>query len=270
MSGKSKAAFTDHTDSSSSSSSAAPPSFNEAIQSAPPPLFKSRFATISREGYDRIILINFSEAEIAAIHEAVRTNWQRGIDRVQPRGSSREIKLKGRPWTHTKNGDEPAILLTLRMMEALYGLGWVLYSAIEVTKKIATKDSLVFRKQDHTPQPCDWITVSFHSGDKLKILNSPPADLVNDIVGAFVAHLQRYELTPERAKLKFKGWPWSPGSQEAVNTQVKLLSLLEVLEQHGFTLYARMAARYDDEVHEANVSVFQRRQGWVPTKAPAQ
>ncbi|KAF4966817.1 hypothetical protein FSARC_5532 [Fusarium sarcochroum] len=262
MSEKSKAAFVDYTE--PSASSAAPPSFNQAIQSGPPPIFRSRFASITRNELDRIRLMNFSETEMAAIHEVVRANWERGIDKVQPYEESREFKLKGYPWGYDMNGNEEALRLVIRILEAMYSMGWVLYSAMEVTKRVSTKDALIFRKQDHIPPSCEWINVSFHGGDKLKILNSPPENLVTEIIQTFITDIQRHEVTTERAKIKFKGFPWRPTGHDSVGTQLKLLALLEVIERHGFTLYARIGARYGDETSESNVLVFQRRHDRVP------
>jgi hypothetical protein len=106
--------------------------------------------------------------------------------------------------------------------------------------------------------------VSFHGGDKLKILNFPPADLVNEIVATFITDIQRHEVTPDRAKIKFKGYPWRPLDSDGAETQLKLLALLEAFERNGFTLYARTSARFSDETSESNVLVFQRRRDWVP------
>jgi hypothetical protein len=130
MSEKSKAAFTDYD---------APPPFAQALQGGPPPVFRSRFASITRNALDRIRLIHFSEAEMAVIHEVVRTNWERGIDKVYPDEQSREIKLKGYAWDYDYNGKEESILLVIHLLKALYNMGWMLYSPIEVAKRVSTK-----------------------------------------------------------------------------------------------------------------------------------
>ncbi|ENH71515.1 hypothetical protein FOC1_g10007751 [Fusarium oxysporum f. sp. cubense race 1] len=241
MSEKTKSAFFDYTE----ASSAAPPPFSQAVSNAGPSTFQSRFASITRHGLDRIRLVNFSEAEIAAVHEIVRTYWDRGIDKVYPQEASREFKLGGYAWGYDPNGNEQAMMLTLRILE----------------------DALIFRKVNHIPPPCEWINVSFHGGDKLKILNFPPSDLVNDIMATFMIDIQRHEVTPDRAKIKFKGYPWRPLESDGAETQLKLLALLEILERHGFTLYARTSARFSDETSESNVLVFQRRRDWVAGKS---
>ncbi|KAM0298170.1 hypothetical protein ACHAPM_008867 [Fusarium culmorum] len=128
----------------------------------------------------------------------------------------------------------------------------------------ALDHALVFRRQYHILPPCEWVNISFHGGDKLKILNSPPSQLVNDVIAAFVTDIQRHEVTVERAKIKFKGFPWrNVGHDDEDETQMKLLTLLEVVERNGFTLYARTTARYSDETSESNVLIFQRRLDWI-------
>jgi hypothetical protein len=125
-------------------------------------------------------------------------------------------------------------------------------------------DALVFRQQNHVPRSCEWITISFHRGDKLKILNHPPPDLSAEVIATFITDIQKHEVTPERTKIKFKKFPWGPTGYNDVESQLKLLALLEVVERYGFTLYARTTARYSDETSESNVLVFQRHSGWAP------
>ncbi|CVL04176.1 uncharacterized protein FMAN_14730 [Fusarium mangiferae] len=257
MSDMTKSATFDYTE----VSSAAPPPFSQAVAKTVPSTFQSHFASITRHGRDRITFTNLSEVEIADVHETVRIFWPRGIDKVYPQKASREFKLGGYARRYEPNGNEQAMMLTLRILEGMHGLGWVIYSPIEVTKNVSTKDALIFRKANHHPPPCEWLNVSFHGGDKLKILNFPPPDLVNEIIATFTIDIQRHDVTPDRAKIKFKGYPWRPRKSDGAETQVKLLALLEIFERHGFTLYTRTSARFTDERSESDVLVFQRRKG---------
>jgi hypothetical protein len=85
-----------------------------------------------------------------------------------------------------------------------------------------------------------------------------------EVIATFITDIQKHDVTPERTKIKFKKFPWGPSGYDDVESQLKLLALLEVVEQHGFTLYARTTARYSDETSESSVLVFQRRRDWVP------
>ncbi|KAM0439324.1 hypothetical protein ACHAQK_006433 [Fusarium lateritium] len=261
MSEKSKAAFNDYVE--PEAASAAPPPFAQAVQDSPAPVSRSRFAIITRNALDRIRLIHFSEMEMVVIQEVIKANYERGIDKIYPGEESQEIKLKGLPWGYDFNGNEEAILLVLRLLEALYNMGWMLYAPIEVTNRLSTADALIFRQLSYIPFPSEWISISFHRGDKLKILNHPPTDLCAEVVATFITDIQKHEVTPGRTKIKFKKFPWGPTGYNDVETQLKLLNLLEVVERHGFTLYARTTARYSNETSESNVLVFQRRRDWM-------
>ncbi|CVL09186.1 hypothetical protein FPRO06_13387 [Fusarium proliferatum] len=259
MSDLTKSASFDYTE----VSTAAPPPYSHAMANAGLSFCQSRFASITRHGRDRIRLTKLSEVEIADVHQIMRTFWPRGIDKVYLQKASREFKLGGYAWRYDPNGNEQAMMLTLRILEGMHGLGWVIYSPIEVTKSLSTNDALIFRKANHRPPPCEWLNVSFHGGDKLKILNFPPSDLVNDIIATFMIDIQRHDVTPDRAKIKFKGRPWRPRESNGAETQLKLLALLETFERHGFTLYTKTSARFTNDRSESDVLVFQRRNDWV-------
>jgi hypothetical protein len=127
--------FYEYIEPSSSNSTPSPP--RQSLQKAQPN--KPQFATLTRNALDRINLINFSQSEVADLHEVVRKHWPKGIKTVIPRERSREFKLRGYPWGFDPNGSEESLLLVLRLVEALYGLGWVIYSPIEISKRISTK-----------------------------------------------------------------------------------------------------------------------------------
>lgn len=134
MSDMTKSASFDYTE----VSTAAPPPYGHAMANAGLSIFQSHFASITRHGRDRIRLANLSEVEIADVHQIVRTFWPRGIDKVYLQKASREFKLGGYAWRYDPNGNEQAMMLTLRILEGMHGLGWVIYSPIEVTKSLST------------------------------------------------------------------------------------------------------------------------------------
>ncbi|KAM0425509.1 hypothetical protein ACHAPT_009298 [Fusarium lateritium] len=241
---------------------APPPSFKESLENDVP-AFKTQFACVQLFASDRIRLINFTETDMAAVHEVVRATWSRGVDRVRPYSESRELKLHGTPWSYRTNGDDDARRLLLRILECLYDIGWVLQSALDITKNPSSRDSLIFRKQEPAPSPCEWIAISFDSNDKLKMIGSPPPELVNRLLQAFSVEIQRHEATADRLKIKFWGHPWTPFGQDGVTTNLKLLSLLSLLEACGFTLYGTVGARHDDDTASADVMICQRQQDWV-------
>ena len=124
---------------------------------------------------------------------------------------------------------------------------------------------MVFRYQDPPPPPCDWLSISFDWTDKMKIVDAPPKDLTNALVAEFKAKykLKSHELESNRLKLKFHGQPWQANSEETVQVRMMILSLLEILERFGYSLYASM-----DQVNgsdaEADVLIVTRQKDWAP------
>ncbi|KAH7161491.1 hypothetical protein EDB81DRAFT_683289 [Dactylonectria macrodidyma] len=264
MSEKSKAAFNSGSGSVPGpyAANVPPPSFDESVQDGSS-TFKTRFACIAFALPDRMRLIQFPEVEMAAVYEVVKASWPLGIGHFRPHDRSREIKLNGYPWGADKNGNDDGRRLVLCILESLYNMGWVLETAVDVTMKKSSRDSLVFRRQNPVPPPCEWISISFNCGDKLKVLGAQPKELVDAILHVFSAGIERHEATSDRLKVKFKGYPWCPSEVDAVKTGVLLLALLDTLEHCGFTLYATTSVRFDSE-SESDVLVCQRQRDWIP------
>ncbi|KAI1014949.1 hypothetical protein LB503_004081 [Fusarium chuoi] len=240
-----------------------PPSFQETMASSPP-IFKTQFACMTFNMFDRIRLINFTESEVSGIKEVVAERWSAGLSHVQPYGESMEFRLRGRPWLHRSGGNDDSRRLMLRILEKLFDMGWVLQGAMEITLKSESKDSLIFRKQDPIPPPCDWICVSFDNSDKLKIVDSPPKDLTDAILQTFGHDVRRKEITPDRIKMHLANMPWNPSGTDTVKTRIILLKLIETLERCGFTIYATIGSKGEDEEGAQDLLVCQRVKGWIP------
>ncbi|KAF5249648.1 hypothetical protein FANTH_4956 [Fusarium anthophilum] len=240
-----------------------PPSFQETMASSPP-IFQTQFACMTFNMFDRIRFINFTEAEVSAIKEVVAARWSPGLSHVQPYGESMEFRLRGRPWLHRGDGNDDSRRLMLRILEKLFDMGWVLQGAMEITLKSESKDSLIFRKQDPIPPPCDWICISFDNSDKLKIVDSPPKDLTDAILQTFGRDVRRKEITSDRAKIHLANTPWNPSGTDTVQTRIILLKLIETLERCGFTIYATIGSKGEDEEGAQDLLVCQRVKGWIP------
>ncbi|KAG8358070.1 hypothetical protein FVEN_g4015 [Fusarium venenatum] len=244
-------------------SSDLPPSFEESI-SADPPIFKTQFACITINKHDRIRLMNFTQVEVQAVKQVVKTRWKPGLAQTRPYGESTEIWVRGRPWAYDSNGNDDARRLILWILETLFDLGWVVQCSLDITRKSESKDSLIFRKQDPVPPPCDWICVSFDNSDKLKIVDSPPKDLTDAILKTFGRDVRRREITPERFKIHIGIQPWEPSGTDTVTTRLLLLKLVETLERCGFTVYATIGSKGENEEGAADLLVCQRAKDWVP------
>ncbi|KAM0201556.1 hypothetical protein ACHAPA_010057 [Fusarium lateritium] len=240
-----------------------PPSFQETM-AADPPIFKTQFACITFNKLDRLRFINFPDPEVVALKETIKACWKPGVVQTRPYGESTEMWLRGTPWMYNSNGNDDARRLLLAIMEGLFNVGWVLQGSMDVIQKSESKDSLIFRKQDPVPPPCDWLCVSFDNSDKLKIVGGPPQDLTSAVLQLFKGEIRRREVTPERLKIHLAGLPWSPSGTDTVKTRIMLLRLIETLERYGFTIYATVGSKGDDEDGSTDVLVCQRQKDWVP------
>ncbi|KAJ4269775.1 hypothetical protein NW762_001443 [Fusarium torreyae] len=240
-----------------------PPSFQETM-AADPPVFKTQFACVTFNMSDRIRLINFPQEDVSAVKEVIQVRWQPGLVQARPYGQSTEIWVRGNPWSYKSDGNDDARRLMLAMLERLFDMGWVMQGAMDITRKSESKDSLIFRKQDPIPPPCDWICVSFDSSDKLKIVDSPPKDLTDAILQTFGGDVRRREVAPNRLKIHLAGLPWRPSGTDTIKTRIILLRLIETLERCGFTIYATIGSKGEDEEGAADILICQRQKDWVP------
>lgn len=101
----------------------------------PPPA--AQFACLSISQYDRIRLVGFSAAHVAAVHAVVRDAWAKGLDSVQSTAGAQEIKLKGTPWIPNLKGDDEARGLLLSVVAKLYAMGWVTCASVTFTLRLA-------------------------------------------------------------------------------------------------------------------------------------
>ncbi|KAF4337307.1 hypothetical protein FBEOM_8820 [Fusarium beomiforme] len=254
-----------------------PPSFQETMASSPP-TFKTKFACMTFNKSDRIRLINFTEAEVLGIEEVIATHWPQGVVHIKPYGEAMEFWLRGRPWSHRAGGNDDSRRLILRILEKLFDMGWVLQGSMEMTIKSVSKgkiftrimgwtdhlDTLIFRKQDPVPPPCDWICISFDNSDKLKIVDAPPKDLTDAILQTFGRDVRRREITDDRFKVHLADVPWNPSGTDTVKTRILLLKLIETLERFGFTIYATIGSKGEDEEGAQDLLVCQRQKDWAP------
>lgn len=125
-------------------------------------------------------------------------------------------------------------------------------------------DTLIFRKQHPPPPPCDWLAISFDRGDKLKIVDQPPADLGEALIASFGKRVANVERENNRFKIKFHGYPWSPSGEETVNTRLMVLNMVAVFEKFGFTFYASIDHHNDADGLETDLMIMHRQKDWVP------
>lgn len=214
---------------------------------APPPeptvesTFQSKFASLSLHKGDLIRLLDFPEAAIELIRQAIRSAWPSGLQDEREAYGSFELKLKGYPWLG--RGDEAmhARRLMRSIFENLFDAGWILSLSTDVTKKNRDHDTMIFRYQDPAPTPRDWICISFSKMDRLRVMDAPPDML--DAIYEGIRDVTQEKMThsmPNVWEVKLRGFPWEAtvNQQTIMDARRLLLRLCAILEAHGFTVYA--------------------------------
>lgn len=99
------------------------------------PTSRGTFACITLNMVDRLRFIGFSAEDLAALRVVVKDEWTKGIVSERTYGGAEEIALRGTPWgTTIQTYDEPKNLIR-RLLESLYNRGWVVHSALDVSRK---------------------------------------------------------------------------------------------------------------------------------------
>jgi hypothetical protein len=115
----------------------------------PPPAYEpkdAKFATLSLHKTDRIRLLQFPPQEVEKLRILIDSAWLDGIQNVRDYGGSFELKLKGNPWTGSKNDKAKHLLRTL--FQGLYDMGWVFDAGISLAKKADAKGELSIQLRD--------------------------------------------------------------------------------------------------------------------------
>lgn len=82
------------------------------------------------------------------------------------------------------------------------------------------------------------MSISFYEGDTLLLVDAPTA-VAQRVVRVLGERVQKNKPVGEASyKIRLKGKPWHAPPDKAEQPRVLRLMLLEVLEQHGYRLYA--------------------------------
>lgn len=123
-------------------------------------------------------------------------------------------------------------------------------------------DSLLFRLQVPPPPPSTFLSISFVSTDRMFILDAP-APFVTSLLQTYSFRVQRSQtLAPGELEIKFHGTPWLASGKETVTARLLVVMLLEVLELHGFSLYASIDQDNGREGRGMDTWYCCRRVGW--------
>jgi hypothetical protein len=215
------------------------PAYEAKPSYSSPPAFQTRFASMSLHTVDDLRFLRFPPQVVDQCRNTVLSVWKRGIQKEGMYGNSQEFKLHGYPWQAQGKDAMEARRLINALLATLHSLGWVLMLNTDVSKNLSDKDTLLFRYQSPAPAPCDWCSISFTRLDRIRLIDTPP-----EIVHTLPARLgpewvdKQSEYAPGIQDIKLRGYPWSASGKETMRVRELLLTMLETLEEEGWTVYA--------------------------------
>ena len=190
---------------------------------------------------DRIRLLHFPPAQRDTIRTTIQRTWPRGIQNERDYYGSYEFKMHGNPWSPYGEDALHARRLTRGILATLYEAGWVLYIATDISQNPGDKDNLFFRHQSPAPTPCEWFSVTFSRGDRIRLIDAPQA-VVDDTLAALAPETQSHApyKIPGVYEIKLNGWPFAASGGKTMVSRQLCLKLFSVLERNGFTVSASM------------------------------
>ena len=246
------------------SASDSPPAYSSSSN------FRTTFTSLSLHRTDRIRLIQFPQSDIAGLRELIIANYPFGLSGEQKYGVSHEFKLNSRPWLGQGSDAIPSRILMREILAHLYRSGWIIHCSTDCSKKAFDKDTLFFRKQPSPPPESEWISISFNMADRMRLIG---ADEV--LIAATKQLLQSMGLLQDESwkdrklqakEFKIYGTPWIANGEETMTTRLLLLRLLEVLENHGWSLYASIDQSQAGQGNASETDSWYcvRDKAWVP------
>lgn len=215
------------------------PAYTSAASHQAPPPFQTHFASMSMHSSDDLRFLRFPPEVVDQCRNTVLSVWRRGIQKEGMYGNSHEFKLSGYPWLSTGSDAMDARRLLPALLGTLHSMGWVLSLNTDVSKSPNDKDTLLFRYQSPAPAPRDWCSISFSRSDRMRLIDISPEvcqALPARLGQEWVSKVNQY--SPGIQEIKFHGYPWSTGGKRTMQVRELLLTMLGVLEEEGWTVYA--------------------------------
>ncbi|KAE9371070.1 hypothetical protein N431DRAFT_376444 [Stipitochalara longipes BDJ] len=231
---------------------------------AAPPAYsalKTAFASLAFRESDTIDILQLPQKDIDGLREVIKQSWAKGIQKeLLLYSSCHEFKLRGNPWNSsswTNNECIPSRILTQEIFAYLYSAGWTLHGNND--------EFFIFRQQQTSPPECDWISITRHRVDRLRLVGAS-----TELIASFRDMLKNMELLQDECWLekendawefKMKGRPWVFQGENMVKGCLLLLKIVDTLEMHGWNIYL------DTRLHMPTQSgVFTISNGWFCKK----
>lgn len=241
------------------------PAYTPSTSLAPQTPFQTRFASLSLHMDDRLRFLRFPPEIIEQCRPVIKAAWPQGIQDERPYANSHEFKLAGYPWSGLPGEAHEARRLVNRVLGSLHDVGWVLTLNTDISKKLKDKETLVFRHQSPPPAPCDWCSIAFSRSDRIRFIDAPEdvyAGLPAKLGPAWIERQQEYAKGVWEFKLE--GYPWLANGKDTMRVRELLLTLVETLEEEGWSVYASIDQKSKGEDStQTDTWHLCRPKGWV-------
>ena len=212
-------------------------SYNNGIQLGQHPISSSKYAIMTFQGGDRVLLCGFPPNTIQAIHEIIPLMWTQGIQEQAVWDRTNLIKLAGYPWSHSSSVDRSVIesrRLVCAMLQVLFNQGWILETTTNLTGAEEGMGKAIFKNGPVLPSR-QWFSVNFYSADRILFIDAPD-QLCHALASRLGSVLSDHGFEKGAYFLKFQGFPLTLRYRDDKSLYI-LLDIMEVLDQYGFQLY---------------------------------
>lgn len=161
----------------------------------------------------RLIGIKDGDATVAALRNAITGSWSAGLKTVGKYDVSTEYIVNGHPWLARKSVETIASRrLMCRVLESMQNIGWRVYAALDLSKKLTDKSSFYFiRDEKVTSETIGCISLTDANKVQLTDLPQKTVETIMHLAqsgrfGALTEPPQRYD--ERTASFKLRGTPW--------------------------------------------------------------
>jgi hypothetical protein len=210
---------------------------------------EGKFAILTMNKSDRIRFLHFPEDVYRKVEDVLRQSWPPGIKSEGRYAGSYEYTMKGRPWGMIGKVEAIGSRVLLRnILQYLYDNSWVLTTALSVTEKVGSKDSLLFKKALTTPPAAAWFVVQFYHRNKI-YLHGAPAAMISEFreVLTKLEYFDKGDWNHDAYELCLKGSPWTAQKELAMKVRVLILQIAELMEKYGWETYGTLKQRTESD-----------------------
>jgi len=194
--------------------------------------------SISLNDHDRVRLINVTDAVIATVEDAIKTNWSNGVqETTDERPFCFEMKLRGNPWFSLGSEAIASRSLITTLFEKMAAIGYQPITSLHIS--INNKAFLLFKRA--APIQTKFFCLSLNETNLIRLINAPlnVVEVSKTNISHWPMGLQDENKIYDGVsyQVKLKGSPWSKISNgDGLHGRALLLTLLTSYTSLGWRL----------------------------------